>query len=296
MTKTANQRRYRLHELIKDDFPLYVMKCRGGNHVLHDHDFTELVIVEQGKGIHHAGTFRHRIMTGDVLVIPESTKHGYEDTDKLKIINVIFDMALLNSLPEDFRHIPGFYSLFLLNQRQRNTAAGKKGFLSLDPDEITKVEQLVSKMEKELEERRGGYRSICVTALTELVVFLSRKASRHNLASHSGRLAEALCFMQKNFARNITIEQLSRIVNLSPRSFQRIFRDYMGTSPFDYLINLRVRYAKKLLEDTDLNIGEIAAVTGFNDNAYFTRQFKAIFRIPPTLYRKQLGAGDVERE
>ncbi len=53
------------------------------------------------------------------------------------------------------------------------------------------------------------------------------------------------------------------MINLSPRSFQRVFSSYMGISPFSHLLNVRIQHAKKLFKETELTISEIAYATGF---------------------------------
>ena len=288
MATLIRRSKYKLDSFAEKGFPLFLNEQNEENHILHTHDFTELVIVEHGKSIHFTETFSHMIVTGDVLVIPKGIKHGYKDTEMLKLTNIIFDMSLLDSLPEDIKHIPGFYSLFMLSSLQQQKNINKKGFLSLDSDEISCVKQLTNRIIREQQKKRTGYRCICVLTLADLIIFLSRKASKHNLAVHTKSISEVLCYMEKNYNQNISLEQLSNMIKMSPRSFQRVFSGYMGTSPFNHLINLRVQHAKKLLKETDLTISEIAYKTGFGDSAYFARQFKKIFYTSPTSYRKQV--------
>lgn len=128
MTTLIKKPKYKLTDFTEKDFPLFLNEQNEENHILHTHDFTELVIVEHGKSIHFTETFRHMIVTGDVLVIPKGIKHGYEDTEMLKLTNIIFDMSLFDSLSEDIKHIPGFYSLFLLNSLQQKKTLIKKAF------------------------------------------------------------------------------------------------------------------------------------------------------------------------
>jgi AraC-like DNA-binding protein len=288
MRLLQKQREYKLVDYMENEFPLSINKYNEDNHVLHVHDFIELVIVESGKGIHYTKNFRHVIVAGDVLTIPKGMKHGYKDSETLEITNIIFDMSLLDSLAEDFKHIPGFHSLFLLNPLQQQRIINKKGFLTLDPNEIARIKRLTSRITSEQQEKRTGYRSVCILALADLIIFLSRKASKHNLTHQTKNLAAVLSYMEKKYDQHISLEQLSEMVNLSPRSFQRIFNAYMGISPFSHLINIRMQHAKKLLKETEFTVGEIAYLTGFGDSAYFTRQFKKIFRTPPSKYRKQV--------
>ncbi|MFA7184493.1 MAG: helix-turn-helix domain-containing protein [Victivallales bacterium] len=280
------KRKYQLKDLT-EDFPLFIQNTSTRDHVLHSHDFTELVIVEYGKGIHFTSNYRHMVATGDVLVIPKGMKHGYEDSEKFRITNVIFDLSLLDSLPETFKYIPGFQSLFLLNPFQRKKAVNRKCFLTLEPEQIDHVKQLTGRMTHELREKRIGYQAVCTLTLADLIIFLSRLASKHNLSMHTNKVAEALSYMEKNYANHISLGQLSRAAKLSPRNFQQIFKDYLGISPFRHLIKIRLQNARKLLLETDLSIGEIAYAAGFGDSAYFARQFKKVLRTSPSDYRKE---------
>ncbi len=286
MSDLITTRAYRLKDLT-GDFPLFIQKSNTKNHVLHGHDFTELVIVEYGKGIHFTSSSRHLITTGDVLVIPRGTKHGYENSERLQITNLVFDLSLLDSLPATFRHISGFQSLFLLSPLQRKRKITQKGFLTLAPEQLNHVKHLTGRMVQELQKKETGYQAVCVLVLADLIIFLSRQAAKHDLAVHSNKLANALSYMEKHYAEPVSLEQLSRAAKLSPRNFQQIFKDYLGVSPFHHLINVRLQHAGKLLRDTDLNIGEIAYSTGFRDSAYFARQFKKVFRTSPSHYRKE---------
>lgn len=286
MSEIKFLREYHLTNLILDDFPLNVRKVVShSDHFVHKHDFTELVMVERGKGVHLVEGFRHTISSGDMLTIPEGVRHGYENTETLEIVNVFFDMTLLDAFPGDFSETPGFHALFPSNPAPRKKTTGH---LTLTSEDATTVEKMINDITRELRGRRAGHQSACVLTLARLIVFLCAKASRSGLGPHSNALTTTLEHMEKNHRQPMSLERLSRMTNLSPRSFQRLFRDYMGVSPFDHLMNIRLRHARTLLEESELNIGEIADTTGFGDASYFTRQFKKTFRLPPTAYRKQV--------
>jgi AraC-like DNA-binding protein len=287
MTKIKTAREYKLKNFTKNNFPLFISEYNETEHVLHVHDFTELVIVEYGKGIHFTEMSSHMITAGDVIVIPKNVKHGYKVSDSLKITNIIFDISFLDFFPKDFKYIPGFYSLFLLNPLQHKKAVKRKGFLTLEPDKITYVKKLTSRIIHEQREKPTGYQAICILVLADLIIFLARQASKHNLAIHTEKLSEALSYIQRNYAAHISLEQLSRVAKLSPRNFQKTFKDYIGTSPSKYIIKIRLQHAKKMLNETNLNISEIAYMNGFEDGAYFTKQFRNFFGTSPSNYRKQ---------
>lgn len=268
------------------DFPLGIMVHHNEPaHMLHTHDYVELIIVEGGSGMHLTETFEHLLVPGDVFVIPQGMKHGYRDCTNLTTTNILFTMPLLQGFREDLLLIPGFHTLFVLDPQQSQQTIDRKGFMSIAPDEAAHVQSLIVRMQHELRSKCVGYRSVCILVLAEVIIFLSRKASVGNPDVHTERLAVVLSYMENNYCHNLTLDQLGRIANLSPRTFQRVFRRHMDTSPFDHLLNIRLRHARILLENTDLSVGEVASKTGFGDGAYFARQFKRMFRISPSVFR-----------
>lgn len=96
----------------------------------------------------------------------------------------------------------------------------------------------------------------------------------------------ALQYMRKNFCEPLSIEALAAMHNLSPSYFRTIFKKHTGSSPIDYLIDLRVNYAAQLLLGSNLSVQEISEMTGFQSQAYFSRIFKQKLGLTPTEYRK----------
>jgi iron complex transport system substrate-binding protein len=74
---------------------------------------------------------------------------------------------------------------------------------------------------------------------------------------------------------------------MSIRNFQRIFKDATGLSPNDYLLELRIQHASKLLSETDSAIYNVSEQVGIADWFYFSKAFKKKFGVSPLKYRKQ---------
>ena len=102
------------------------------------------------------------------------------------------------------------------------------------------------------------------------------------------RLLTMLSFIQENYAEKLTLEQIADAASISTRECLRCFRESIRQSPMDYLIEYRIRAAKKLLETTDLSITDIALTCGFNSNSYFTKLFHRICGKAPNTYRREL--------
>ena len=110
----------------------------------------------------------------------------------------------------------------------------------------------------------------------------------HAPQKNQDRILTMIAFIQENFAEKLTLEEIANSAAVSTRECLRCFKAAIHQSPMDYLIEYRVRSAKKLLETTELSITDIALQCGFNSNSYFTKLFHRICGKTPNAYRKEL--------
>jgi AraC family transcriptional regulator, transcriptional activator FtrA len=85
----------------------------------------------------------------------------------------------------------------------------------------------------------------------------------------------------------ITVDQLARQARTSKRTLSRRFADALGTSPLDWVTNLRVRQAKDMLETTDRSVEEIADFCGFGSAPTLRHHFRARVALSPNAYRRR---------
>jgi transcriptional regulator GlxA family with amidase domain len=98
------------------------------------------------------------------------------------------------------------------------------------------------------------------------------------------RAAEA--YMEKNYARDISIERLAGRLNMSPRNFIRRFKNATGRLPGNYLQAVRVAVAKELLEGGARSVQAVSAAVGYDDAAFFRELFKRCTGMTPGEYRE----------
>jgi len=96
----------------------------------------------------------------------------------------------------------------------------------------------------------------------------------------------AKIIMYENFTGDITPEEVARRVHMSYSWFRRIFRQYTGFAPSQYLIELRLQRSKELLTNTMLTAQEIAFEVGFENPDYFSTVFKKKIGVTPIKYRE----------
>lgn len=95
------------------------------------------------------------------------------------------------------------------------------------------------------------------------------------------KIDKTISYMQANYGRLITREQLAAIAGLNPEHYSRMFRKVAGTSPMDYLAGLRMERAKELLQQSRYSIVEIGQMVGYTDPYHFSRRFKQLIGVAP---------------
>lgn len=102
----------------------------------------------------------------------------------------------------------------------------------------------------------------------------------------SGAMKEALHYINENWAYELSLEEVAQYINLSPQHFSKIFKDEIGINYIEYLTKIRMNEAKKYLLEGRKTIKEICYLVGYHDPNYFSRLFKRMEGISPTLYSK----------
>lgn len=101
------------------------------------------------------------------------------------------------------------------------------------------------------------------------------------------RIKGMVAWIEQNYRKNITVEQIAASQGISVRECQRSFQQIMNISPLQYTINHRITVAANLLQNTDLSITQIASSCGFDSSSYFSKQFKTILGMTPKQYRRK---------
>jgi AraC family transcriptional regulator len=95
------------------------------------------------------------------------------------------------------------------------------------------------------------------------------------------KLMRAVEYIQDQLDTELTVSGIAQAVCLSPYHFTRLFKESTGQSPYQYVVDARVKKAKELLTTGKLTISEAAHHVGFVDQSHLTRHFKRVFGLPP---------------
>jgi AraC family transcriptional regulator len=171
--------------------------------------------------------------------------------------------------------------------------------LELDPDRIVLVEQrrstdptlrhIAMALRAGVQSGAAGDHMYGEALSTALAVHLLRKYSAAGPVPKRtyGRLpreklVSAIEYIQDQLGTDLTVSGIAQAVYMSPYHFTRLFKESTGLSPYQYVIEARVRKAKELLTTGQFTISEAAFHLGFADQSHLTRHFKRVFGLPPT--------------
>jgi len=281
----------------KRGFPIAIRRARcepdgGPSHpfdvteVPHYHDFTELVIVLGGTGLHYLEGESFPVAAGNVFVVQGMQIHWFKDRRDLQLLNVMFDPNRLPLPNRLLRRLPGFSAIFLLEPAYRRIHRFSSR-LNLNRGNLGIAETLAVRIEQELNHKGPGFDALAFAHLVELSVFLSRcYGETPGIEVQSlVRVGTLISALERDYREAWTLDRMARIANLSRSGLLRTFRRATGQPPIAYLINRRMEAAMGLLRGSDRTITEIAFEVGFEDANYFTRQFRKTIGMTPRGYR-----------
>lgn len=127
---------------------------------------------------------------------------------------------------------------------------------------------------------------IALVASQSLVKFMDGLTSSGRVKNHH-LINQVKSFIRKNFPRNLTLEEISDSVFLSPGYLSKIFKEEFGCTVMEYVTRVRIEEAKKMLHNTMFNIDEISEKLGYSDPSYFAKVFRRAEGISPREFRKQ---------
>ncbi|UTX50456.1 helix-turn-helix domain-containing protein [Chryseobacterium sp. MA9] len=128
-------------------------------------------------------------------------------------------------------------------------------------------------------------------ALKELLIRLMQTQARSmvekNIVKNKSRIGFVVDYIKRNLHQKLSIDSIAKLAYVSKSNFFKMFKDELGTSPNDFILQERITRAKELLA-SQTSIKETAFQTGFSDTNYFTRVFKQLEGVTPKSYQDRM--------
>lgn len=122
--------------------------------------------------------------------------------------------------------------------------------------------------------------------LSQLVASSAHQRTQNVRRLRDFYIKEALTFIEDNYHRDVSVEEIAAFCGLNRSYFGKVFRETMGESPQTFLLHYRMAKAAQLLKETRLSVGEIAQQVSYDNQLHFSRAFKNVHGISPREYRQ----------
>jgi len=268
-----------------ENVTLYVQEYKRDSFYekLHQHKEIQISLIAEGEGTYIIGDCVGEFKKNDIFVIGENLPHIFKRdatfVHETKMVSLFFSK---NSYGDDFFNLPEFENFkdFFNDVALGFEVLSNKKSLSLLISTIkaaSKYNQFISFLE-------------IIRLISEGKK--STLSSLINLKKYAGdegkRMSDIFQYTMNNYHKEISLNQVSNIANMTPNAFCRYFKQRTNKTFVNFLIDIRIGNACKLLtKNNDLNITEISYKSGFNNLANFNRKFKAIKGITPSDFRKK---------
>ena len=254
----------------------------------HSHPELELVYIKESYGKRIVGNSVAPFESGDMVFLGSDIPHVwlndemyYQDINNLKAkaIVVYFNKELFG---------PAFYEM---KEAQKINALFNRGVRGLSISGKTN-KQIAKKLEKLVHKKNfeiiiGLFEILSILSESTDLTFVNNEAySPVNDSTKNDRLSDVFIYVQENYKEEISLDEISKIANLTPTSFCRTFKLKAKKSFVEYLNEIRVEKACKFLIETDMGMSEIAYDCGFKTASNFNRIFKKLTGTTPKEYKK----------
>jgi AraC-like DNA-binding protein len=255
---------------------------------LHQHPEVQLTLILESEGKVIVGDFVGTFKPGDIFLIGPNLPHVFRNDSKYyqegegihaHSITVFFEWQ---SFGDKFLSMPE------LSHLQEFSRLSERGLFLQGP-----VRNRVAQLMKQMFRKSGMDRLI---VLLKILNILSENKGIEALAS-SGvysdfdevdgkKLADIYRFTMNEFHRKISLDEVASIAHMTTNSFCRYFKKRTRKSYVDFLTEIRIGQARKLLQQDDLSISQISLEVGFNNLSNFNRKFRELCSITPTEFRR----------
>jgi AraC-like DNA-binding protein len=251
---------------------------------LHVHDEVELLKVSSGKLKCVVGDDEHVLLPDQVLFINSRVPH-YTSPVEGNTEQIFLQFRIDNFIDDSVSKIGTVLARF-------SEYTDRQSCVINDCAELC---QYLDIIQREFFEKNVGYEEYIKAGIYSTIGYLTR---HHVIENHNKllentaiiRLMPALEYIDKNYSKEISLEEISGILNLNQFYFCRLFKSAVGSSFCEYLNFVRISKSEKLFKDKGKNIMDISLDVGFSSVSYFNRVFRKIKGCTPSAYKKAQNA------
>jgi AraC-like DNA-binding protein len=259
------------------------LETRSFDHPYHYHPEFELTLITEGSGHRFVGDHTDTFFSNDLVLLGKNLPHCWLDFGQSKdMVSAVVIQFAEDCFGKDFFTLPEMHPVNLLFKR------AAKGIHFASPDAAL-LDALKNLPGTEGPEQVISFLSILRRlSLADDINLLSK--SEYHLkpaGTKFSRIDKVFEYVSSNFKSGIDLTVIAGLVHMTPSAFCHYFKKYTKKTFTQYVNEVRVGYACKLLMETGLNVSEVCFQSGYNSLSRFNKCFKKITRKTPLSYRKQ---------
>lgn len=237
----------------------------------HFHDYYVIGFIENGQRYLLCKNKSYNVGPGDLTIFNPNDNHTCEQID-----NKTLDYRCINIQPDVMKKI-----VFEITNKDYMPYFTESVLFSNElAISVRELHRMIMQEEKDFKKEE-----IFFFIMEQLIIEYSNGNSSVNDQDANTEINSICEFLKNNYAKNITLNDLSDLTGISKYHLLRSFTRQMGISPYSYLEAIRINEAKKLLEQ-GISPLEVALKTGFTDQSHFTNFFKKFIGLTPKQYMK----------
>jgi len=273
-------------------FKAFKISNRSFSQYPHAHSYLQIWYVKNGGCIHCLNNVEHKLQKGDIFILPPDVPHRVicEDEKNIELLGCEFmEEFICGSDGETNSVYYQYINPFIVPEKE------VKPFYSLEGVTVREVEKLFDDMVKEYNTKPPHFELSMRANFLKLLAILVRvcaketgEKEKNGYYKHRNAIATALSYMNEHYSEKIYLEDLCKLLLMSPTYFSCVFKQITGKTFTEQLNSIRVGKAKEMLMDHSKTVSRIAIEVGFTDSAYFDRVFKKEVGVSPGKFRKYL--------
>lgn len=252
----------------------------------HGHDALELAYVEQGMLEHRINGEKNILRPGDYFIVDYGVTHSYKQLSKEKLLvqNLLFYPKFLDRSLEGTRSFENMMNSYLLRFCYRSLRSSPTGITFHDED--GRIGELVKNIVDEFHGQDYGYMEFIRCSFVELLILTMRKiGQKPHAPEQSSDITRILTTLDKEYREPPELGSFARELGYSVPYLSKKFAQKVGMGFAEYLQNIRLEHACRLLETTDMKVAQIAAEVGYENQKHFNALFKRKLSLTPREFR-----------
>ncbi len=246
----------------------------------HKHEEFELILLTEGHGTAMIGDYIGGYKPGDIYFIAGNLPHWFKKQHhKMTGCSVVLHFKQ-DIFGTGFLQLPELKNVYQLLQ--------KNDGIQIQPKLKKEIAAIIMEMEALKGFQRMGALLQCLQKIstTPHYITLTRNFSSNN-NNINPAIEKIIDFSFKRYLTPVTLQQVADVAAMSIPTFCRFFKKNIKKTYFDFIQDLRISHACKLLTNTNKPVMEICYESGYNSWAHFSKQFKQVKKITPSQFRKE---------